>query len=56
MEANTDDEEDTCNEVNTTNTLELNEWEMLSQMGITNNVNLDELQILGRRDFDSNNN
>ena len=35
--------------------MQMNEWKMLSQIGISHNIRLDELDMLGKRDFDNNN-
>ena len=50
-----DDSSDTS-EVDPIKTSDLDEWEMLSQMGVHGGENLNALEMLGRCDFDNINN
>lgn len=55
IEVISEDENGSNGEVDRPNIVPMNEWELLSQMGLANSVNLNEFGLLGKRDFNNTN-
>lgn len=54
LEGGVEDEDYSDDDMDQQATVEMNEWELLSQLGLINNLNLNELDVLGRHDFANN--